>query len=100
MKITGEDGNLYNFEEVERFIYLGVTLTNSGEENSEISTRLLKSSRCVGSLYKLLKCKSVSRSAKVRIYETVIRPTVLYGCELWVYNRTNKKDSKCGRGKI
>lgn len=34
----------------------------------------------------MIKSKHLSRGAKLRIYETVNRPTVTYGCKTWVFN--------------
>ena len=31
--------------------------------------------------------KKISRSIKQRVYKTIIRPTVVYGCEAWVLNK-------------
>lgn len=80
----------YNFEEVQNFSYLGVSLSSTNDEEEEIATRIAKGSRCVGAVYHILKSNKVSRSAKLRIYKTVIRPTVLYGCELWAMKTTDK----------
>ena len=55
LKIKVEDGKVYNFEEVNNFTYLGVSLASKNVEDTEIKTRLLKGSKCVGSLYKFLK---------------------------------------------
>lgn len=85
------ENNVYSFEEVTNFTYLGVTLTNDNEEDTEIKTRIMKGSKCVGSLYKFLKSKSISRAAKLRTYKTIIRPTVLFGCELWVLSKRNQQ---------
>jgi hypothetical protein len=35
------------------------------------------------SLLPLLRSKAVSRTTKIRIYKTIIRPVVLYGSEAW-----------------
>lgn len=86
LKVRNSEGHTYNFEAVSDFTYLGVKLTNNNDETLEIVNRLNKGSRCVGSLFKMLSAKSISRSAKVRVYKSVIRPTVLYGSELWVMN--------------
>ena len=32
----------------------------------------------------------MSRAVKVIIYKSIIRPTVIYGCELWVLNKGNQ----------
>jgi hypothetical protein len=35
--------------------------------------------------------KLINKYTKVRIYKTIIRPVVTYGCETWVLNQSNKE---------
>lgn len=84
--------NKYKFEKVEQFEYLGVTITNKNQEECEIDKRTLKGSRTIGLLTKYFKAKEISRKAKIRIYETIIRPITLYGCETWIM--TGKVEKK------
>lgn len=86
LRVTTEDGNSYSFEKVKCFNYLGVTVTEEGDERTEIQERLAKGTKCAAMLRKILTVKEVSRNIKVRIYQTIIRPVVLYGCELWTLN--------------
>lgn len=37
----------YNFEKVEKFKYLGVTITAENDINKEINTRIITGSRCM-----------------------------------------------------
>ena len=84
------DAKVYNFEKVMSFEYLGVTVTHNNDEDKEIEKRLSRGSRAVGSLRRLLKSKEVSRAAKIRMYRTIIRPTVVYGCETWIMTKKNE----------
>lgn len=77
----------YAFERVRQFDYLGVTIEDKSEEESEINKRLQSGSRAMSSLKGVMLSKMVSRRVKVRVYKTVIRPTVLYGAETWVVNK-------------
>ncbi|CAH0560543.1 unnamed protein product [Brassicogethes aeneus] len=61
-----------SFEEVESYMYLGVLINNKGDEEEEINLREL------------------SLKVKIRMYKTIIRPTVLYACETSVLNRSNQ----------
>jgi hypothetical protein len=38
---------------------------------------------CYHSVHKLLSSRLLSKNVKIRIYETIILPLVLYGCENW-----------------
>ena len=89
LNVNSNKGDAYKFEEVERFTYLRVILTNNNDEGSEIETRIAKGSKSVGALYGVFKSKKVSWSTKMRIYKTVIRPTVLYGCEMWTLKQSD-----------
>ncbi|KAJ4431354.1 hypothetical protein ANN_19951 [Periplaneta americana] len=72
-----------SFEEVEKFKYLGATVTNLNDTREEIKPRINMGNACYYSVKKLLSSSLLSKSLKVRIYKTVILPVVLYGCETW-----------------
>jgi hypothetical protein len=46
----------------------------------------------------LFKSNLVSRKSKLKLYWSVIRPVVVYGCETWVL-KVLYKNSPCLRGK-
>ncbi|KAJ4425576.1 hypothetical protein ANN_27771 [Periplaneta americana] len=72
-----------SFEEVEKFKYLGATVTNINDTREEIKCRINMGNACYYSVEKLLSSSLLSKNLKVRIYKTVILPVVLYGCETW-----------------
>ncbi|KAJ4435460.1 hypothetical protein ANN_18076 [Periplaneta americana] len=72
-----------SFEEVEKFKYLGATVTNINDTREEIKHRINMGTACYYSVEKLLSSSLLSKNLKVRIYKTVILPVVLYGCETW-----------------
>ncbi|KAJ4448971.1 hypothetical protein ANN_00363 [Periplaneta americana] len=72
-----------SFEEVEKFKYLGATVTNINDTREEIKRRINMGNACYYSVEKLLSSSLLSKKLKVRIYKTVILPVVLYGCETW-----------------
>ncbi|KAJ4438760.1 hypothetical protein ANN_14711 [Periplaneta americana] len=91
--IMSRDGNIVrngninigdlSFEEVEKFKYLGATVTNINDTREEIKRRINIGNACYYSVEKLLSSSLLSKNLKVRIYKTVILPVLLYGCETW-----------------
>ncbi|KAJ4431941.1 hypothetical protein ANN_20550 [Periplaneta americana] len=72
-----------SFEGVEKFKYLGATVTNINDTWKEIKRRINMGNACYYSVEKLLSSSLLSKNLKARIYKTVILPVVLYGCETW-----------------
>ncbi|KAJ4445845.1 hypothetical protein ANN_12530 [Periplaneta americana] len=91
--IMSRDGNIVrngnikienlSFEEVEKFKYLGATVTNVNDTREEIKHRINMGNVCYYSVEKLLSSSLLSKNLKVRIYKIIILPVVLYGCETW-----------------
>ena len=71
------------FEKVESFIYLGTEINSKNVVSQEIQKRLMIGNRAYFANIKLLKSKLLSRSSKLKIYKTLIRPVVTYACETW-----------------
>jgi hypothetical protein len=74
---------IYNFETVKHFEKIGVTVSCDNEEELEIDKRISKGSKATGSVNRMLKSREISRTTKIKIYRTVVRPTVVYECEVW-----------------
>ena len=72
-----------SFEKVEKFKYLGVTVTNTNDIREEIKRRRNTGNACYYSLEKILSSHLLSKKLKVNRYKTIISPVVLYGCETW-----------------
>ena len=66
---------------METFKYLGSLLTNQNYIQEEIKCRLKAGNLCYYSVQTLLPSRLLSKNLKIKIYETIILPVVLYGCE-------------------
>jgi len=73
----------YEFENVKEFNYLGSQMNQTNSTSSEIQARILSGNRCYYAYGKLMKSRALNRSSKLKIYKSLIRPTVTYGCEAW-----------------
>jgi hypothetical protein len=71
-----------SFENGAQFKYLGYTLTNQNLIQEEIK-RLNSGNVCYHSVQNLSSSWLLSKSAKIKIYKTIILPVVLNGCETW-----------------
>ncbi|KAJ4444117.1 hypothetical protein ANN_05906 [Periplaneta americana] len=82
---TGRNGKWEKVsgQKVEKFKYLGATVTNINGAREEIERGINMGNACYYSVEKLLSSSLLSKKLKVRIYKTVILPVVLYGCETW-----------------
>lgn len=71
----------YHFEAVPRFTYLGVVFSSSTDAAVAVQERIKIASRCYYAYEKLLKSKLLPKPVKIKIYKTLIRPVLTYGCE-------------------
>jgi hypothetical protein len=71
------------YENISQFKYLGTTVTNQNLIQEKIKRRLNSGNACYHSVQNLLSFHLLSKNIKIRIYETIILPVVLYRCETW-----------------
>jgi hypothetical protein len=72
----------YKFQRVQEFKYLGSIMTQKNDELNEIKARLQSGNKCYYGLSNLLKARTISMNLKIQLYRTLIRPVVMYGCEV------------------
>jgi hypothetical protein len=68
---------------VEEFKYLGMMLSDQISVQEEIKSRLILGNACYHSVQNMLSSRLLSKNLKIKIYQIIILPIVLYGCETW-----------------
>jgi hypothetical protein len=71
------------FENVSRFKYWGMAVSNQNLIQEEIKRRLNSGNAYYHLVQNLLSSRLLSKNIKIRIYKTKILPVVLHGCETW-----------------
>ena len=66
-------------------------ITENSDNNTEIKARIMAGNSCYYSVLPLLRSKAVSRTTKIRMYKTIIRPVMLYGSEAWCLMANGEK---------
>ena len=78
-------------EDEEKFIYLGATVCKQGGGEEDINARLGKARGAFVKLNRLWNSSFVPRKTKIRLYETLVKPVVMYGGETGKTNEGNAK---------
>lgn len=90
----------YTFEKVKSFIYLGATLNHNGTVTEEISKRIITANKAYYANIKLLKSSLLSRTTKLKIYRTLIRPVITYAAETWTLSHSDENALRIFERKI
>src|SRR5256885_6588068 len=99
MRCGGEDEEarlnvkLYGrkMEEVTDFRYLGIILSSNGSMRNEFEHRIGEGKKAFGALEKVWRNREMSRKVKTSLYESIVVPTVIYGCEGWYLKEKEKR---------
>ena len=63
-------------------------ISGDGRMEEEIRSRVGKAARVIGVLNELVwKQKQLSRKTKMKVYNAIVVPTLVYGSEMWVLNK-------------
>nr|KAG5705334.1 hypothetical protein BaRGS_011106 [Batillaria attramentaria] len=77
---------------VESFKYLGSTISCDGSLDKEIDARISKASQALGRLRNtVFNQHNIRLSTKLKVYNAVVLPSLLYGCESWTSYRRHIK---------
>ncbi|BHF73663.1 hypothetical protein SprV_0401674500 [Sparganum proliferum] len=85
--------NATQLQVVENFPYVGSTLSSNTKIDDEVANRISKASQAFGRLQSTVwNCHGLQLSTKLKMYNTVILPTLLYGAETWtVYTKQARR---------
>jgi hypothetical protein len=61
--------------------YLGALITGKNEIAEEIKVRTAAGNQCCYGLKHIFTSRTVGKISKIKIYETILKPVVMYGCE-------------------
>lgn len=71
------------FEEVKEFRYLGSVVTSENQIKEDVKSRIKSANVAFFQVRPLFVTRLLSRTTKVRLYKTLVRPVLLYGAEAW-----------------
>ena len=66
------------------FRYISTIVNGNNTLEEEISERIVKGNEAFYANRTLFKSNLVSKNSKLKLYWSVIRPIITYGCESWV----------------
>lgn len=84
VRLAGEE-----VEVVQSFNYLGTNINSSNNMSEELRNRVMCGSRGQYALGNILRAKNLERALKIKVYQAILRPVVLYGSETWTLTQAN-----------
>ena len=70
-------------EEVDSFTYLGSILDNQGGTDADVRTRIGKARAAFHQLKNIWGSSVIGITTKIRLFNTIVKPLLLYGAETW-----------------
>ena len=83
--------DLYKFQWVDSFVYLGSEINSQNVISPEIKRRIAMANRCSYSLSRHFRSRFLSRRTKISLYKTIVRPVLTYGSEAWAVTKADEK---------
>jgi len=75
-------------EYTETFKYLGVELTSNLTDTADVDAKLARGRGTFKSLSNVFRSTALPKKLRVKLFQTLIVPTVLHGCECWTLSTT------------
>ena len=76
------------WETVTDFTFLGSKVTADGNCSHVIKRRLLLRRKVMNNLDSILKIRDLNWSTKVHLFNAMVFPVVMYGCQNWTIKKT------------
>ena len=70
-------------EEVDSFVYLGSMVDKQGGTDADVKIRIGKARAAFQQLKNVWVCNNLGSRLKVRIFNAMVKPVLLYGAETW-----------------
>ena len=86
VKLEGKD-----IEDVDEFTYLGAVVSKEGGGGKDMDSRLNKARAAFTKLNKVWNSNQISRKTKTKLYKSIVRPVLLYGCETWKIIKSDER---------
>ena len=88
LNIEGED-----IETVKKLKYLGVMVSSDGLCDEEIEQHVGAAAKVVGAMRKeVLERRELLKKTKLRVFNAMVVPTLIYGCETWTMQRRHESN--------
>ena len=78
-------------ERMNTFIYLGATLAENGDLDTEMTHRIQSGWKNWKRISEILCDRRISLRSKVKVYKTVVRLAMMYGAETWAMQKAQEK---------
>ncbi|KAL3866766.1 hypothetical protein ACJMK2_044042 [Sinanodonta woodiana] len=78
-------------EEVDSFTYLGSILDKQGGTDADVKTRIGKARAAFHQLKNIWGSRQFNITTKIRVFNTIVKPILLYGAETWRTTATTMK---------
>jgi len=78
-------------EQVNEFVYYGGLVTKDGQVTKDIKRRIGLASAASGKLDKMWRTINISSKTKIKLYDTLVIPVMMYGSECWCLRKTDEK---------
>ena len=78
-------------EDVDKFVYLGATLTKSEGGMGDMKNRISKGRNANRHLSKICNSNKIKRTTKLKLYKSLVLSVLLYGSETWKMTKGDER---------